>query len=169
MSDNEESTALEIEQDDDNIEKIHERKTLLGEGRKRVKSPSCKTMLCKAVVVSIAGILFILMMVELWGDYGNIIESKTIFYPRIYSITEVCPEENVKGQLTKEYNRMNCKMNVNETGSFIHCDSSMPTNPMVLPSSHPGKNTIVTSPDSLCVNWDGVNISTCVRLLIWSI
>ena len=60
MSDNEESTALEIEQDDSNIEKIHERKTLLGEGRKRVKSPSCKTMLCKALVISVAGILFII-------------------------------------------------------------------------------------------------------------
>ena len=89
MSDDEhESTALEIEQDEDNIEKIHERRTLLSEGRKKVKSPSCKMMLGKALVISIAGVLFILMMIELWADYGRVIDTKTLFSPKIYSISE---------------------------------------------------------------------------------
>ncbi len=169
MSDNEESTALEIENDDSNIQVIHERKTLLGEGRKRVKSPSCKAMLGKAVVIALAGVLFILMMVELWGDYGNIIESQTIYYPRINSITEVCPGE-AKGQLTKDYNPMDCTMELNATGSFIHCDAKrLPANIMVVPSAHPGKNTIRTHDNRLCVSWQNLSISTCVRLLIWSI
>ena len=165
---NGESTALEIEQDDDNIEKIHERKTLLGEGKKKVKSPTCRAMLLKGICISIAGILFILMMVELWSDYG--IDTDKLFPPKVHSITETCPpnaEDNL--QLTKEYNAMACVWNIASNGTKIHCEGNMPSNALVLPSSHPGDNTIQIDGNTLCVMWLGMNISKCVRLMVWSI
>ena len=122
------STALEIENDDDNIERIHERKSLLSEGRKKVKSPSCKVMLGKAFLLSIAGILFILMMIELWGDYGNVINAQTLFKPRIHSIMESCtPGTKDSPQLTKSYNALACSWEFNKTGSYMHCNGNMPT------------------------------------------
>lgn len=170
MSDEGNSTALEIEQDDDNIERIHERKSLLSEGKRKAKSPTCKVMLCKALVLTVAGILFILMMVELWGDYGNVIQSQTIFTPRVYSIMESCPpnsEDTV--QLKKQYNPMDCRWDVAPNGTKLHCDGSMPANPMVLPSSKPGHTLLETDASSMCLTWENINISRCVRLLIYSI
>lgn len=171
MSDDEhESTALEIEQDEDNIEKIHERRTLLSEGRKKVKSPSCKMMLGKALVISIAGVLFILMMIELWADYGRVIDTKTLFSPKIYSISETCPSESDDiPQLTKEYNSLTCDMKFNETGTILECNGKMPPHPLVLPSSESGHDSIHIEGDNLHVTWLGRNISRCVRLLVWSI
>ena len=43
MSDTE-TTALEIEEDDKNIQKIHERKSLLSEGKRKVKPPGRKRL-----------------------------------------------------------------------------------------------------------------------------
>lgn len=167
--DDRETTALEIEQDEENIEKIHERRSLLSEGKKKVKSPSCRTMLMKAVCISIAGILFILMMVELWSDYGNVLNTQTLFPPKVHSITETCPNEDNVRQLTKEYNAMACEWHVASNGTKIHCDGNMPSHALVLPSSNPGANTIHIGDDSMCVMWLGMNISQCVRLIVWSI
>lgn len=168
--DDRETTALEIEQDEENIERIHERRSLLSEGKKKVKSPTCRSMLMKAVCISIAGILFILMMVELWSDYGNVLNTQTLFPPKVYSVTETCPpntEDNY--QLTKDYNAMTCEWHVASNGTKIHCDGNMPTHALVLPTSHPGANTIHIDGDSMCVMWLGMNISQCVRLIVWSI
>jgi hypothetical protein len=171
MSTEEGSTALEIEADEENIQKIHERRSLLGEGRKKVKSPSCRAMFCKAIVLGIAGVLFILMMVELWGDYGNVINTKTLFNPRVFSVTETCPPgAESTAQLQEGYNPLDCTWDITETSSDIHCNAkSMPTNPMVLPSYTPGQNKLEINDNHMHLSWDDKNISTCVRLLIYSI
>ena len=163
-----ESTALEIEQDDENIEKIHERKTLLGEGKKKVKSPTCRAMLLKGICISIAGILFILMMVELWSDYG--IDTDKLFPPKIYSVTETCPPKTTDSyQLTKEYNALSCEWNIASNGTKIECDGNMPNHALVLPSIASGWDNIHIDGDHLCVTWLDKNISRCVRLIVWSI
>ena len=165
-----ESTALEIETDEAKIEKIHERKSLLRDGRKKVKAPSCKVMLGKAVVLCIAGILFILMMIELWGDYGNAISTQTLFKPRLFSMMESCPPgAESTAQLKKQYNELTCSWDINATASTLHCDGDMPTNPMVLPSGTYGHNSLEMGDDHMCLTWEGINVSRCVRLLIYSI
>lgn len=164
------STALEIEENDENIERITERKTLLNETRKRVKTPSCRTMLCKALVLTVAGILFILMMVELWGDYGNVIQTHTLFKPTVYSIMETCPPNAQDGtRMTKQYNSLVCDWDVQTNATSLHCNGTMPANAFVLPSVFSGYSDIEVMDDSLCITWEGVDISRCVRLLIYSI
>lgn len=169
-SDREESTALEIETDEENIQKIHERKSLLSGTAKKAKSPSCKTMLLKAVLISIAGVLFILMMIELWGDYGNVINTQTLFSPKVHSIMEKCPDgSSDTPQLTKSYNDMDCGFEHNATGTTLHCDGNMPGNALILPSMSSGSDKVSIEGNRFCVTWNGKNISRCVRLIIYSI
>lgn len=170
MSDIEDNTALEIEQDDDNIQRIHERSTLLNDAKKKVKTPSCRTMLGKVCLISFAGVLFILMMVEMWADYGQVIKTQTLFPPRIYSISETCPNATMDDpQLTKEYNALSCEWTLDTNGTKIDCEGNLPPNPLVLPSIDSGSNNIHIEGDHLCVTWLGRNISRCVRLIVWSI
>tara|TARA_B100000676_G_C18038313_1_gene823186 strand:- start:1445 stop:1948 length:504 start_codon:yes stop_codon:yes gene_type:complete len=167
MSDTEESTALEIEQDEENIEKIHERRSLLSEGRKKVKSPSCRTMIGKVFCICFAGVLFILMMIELWADYGTVVATRTLFPPKIYSVTEVCPE-GVNGTLSKQYNPLTCDFIVNSNTS-IDCTGNMPTYPLALPYARDTPDKMTVEGSSVHMGWTNKQIIECVRLIVWSI
>jgi hypothetical protein len=168
MSDiEEENTALEIEQDDDKIQKIHERRSLLSEGRKKVKSPSCRTMFGKVICISIAGILFILMMVEIWSDYGTVVATRTLFPPKIYSITETCPE-GMNSTLSKDYNPLSCEWSIaNDT--HVDCSGNMPSYPMALPYARVIPDVIQVDGNEVHMEWEGITIRECVRLIVWSI
>ena len=168
MSDNEESTALEIEMDDDNIEKIHERKSLLSEGRRKAKSPSCRTMMGKVLLISFAGILFILMMVELWADYGTVVQTQTLetlFPPKVYSVTETCPE-GVNGTITKEFNALSCEWS-EET--VVNCTGLLPPHPVALPYVLTMPDAFNVTKEYIGISWTNKSISECVRLIVWSI
>lgn len=168
MSDiEEENTALEIEQDDDKIEKIHERRSLLSEGRKKVKSPSCRTMFGKVICICIAGILFILMMVEIWSDYGTVVATRTLFPPKIYSISETCPE-GMNSTLSKDYNPLSCEWSiVNDT--HVDCSGNMPSYPLVLPYVKDIPDVLQVDGNEVHMEWEGSNLNQCVRLIVWSI
>ena len=56
----EESTGIEMAEEID-IEKIHERK-----GIQISKPPNCQHQFCKAAVISIAIVVFIAMMIQIW-------------------------------------------------------------------------------------------------------
>tara|TARA_Y100000817_G_C16774524_1_gene507660 strand:+ start:458 stop:997 length:540 start_codon:yes stop_codon:yes gene_type:complete len=165
-----ETTALQIEQDEEKIEKIHERRSLLTESRKKVKSPSCRMMCGKVLCISIAGILFILMMVELWDDYGNVVATRTLFPPKIYSITETCPE-GMNSTLTKDYNPLSCEWNVINKTSNEHlvCSGNMPSYPMALPYARVIPDVIQVDGNEVHMEWDGIYVRECVRLIVWSI
>jgi hypothetical protein len=165
MSDTE-TTALEIEEDDKNIQKIHERKSLLSEGKRKVKSPGCKTLLCKGLVISVAGILFILMLVQVWSDYGEYITTST-FPPKVYSIGEYCPtNDSSTKQLSKQYNPPACIFEQTDT-TKLHCDMDLPDNPMVIECSGQ-EHSISIQQNHFCVTYNA-NLTDCVRLQIWSI
>jgi len=66
-----------------------ERDNLLNNVRVQSRKPSCRRNLCKGIVLTIAGILFILMMVQLWGDYGSMISTRA-FPPKISSLGSYC-------------------------------------------------------------------------------
>ena len=167
----EESTALEIEQDDDNIEQIHERRTLLSNTKKKIKSPSCQTLLFKAVIILIACILFILMMVEMWGEYGDVITTKS-FRPTLVSMAEHCITDSTETpQFSKYYNAPSCtdkvKLVDGKNVTIFHCDFALPTNPYILLDEH---DYMLTFPkeNHFKVQWNGV-LDQCVRMQIWSI
>lgn len=166
-SDEEETTALQIEQNDENIEKIHERRSLLTEGRKKVKSPSCRVMCGKVLCISIAGILFILMMVELWDDYGNVVATRTLFPPKIYSISETCPE-GMNSTLSKKYNALSCDWTT-DNNTNIDCNGNMPSYPMVLPYVKVIPDVLTVQGSEVHMMWEDTIIKECVRLIVWSI
>ena len=74
---------------DDEIEEHHEREHLVDNIKVVAKKPSCRRMLCKAIVLSTACILFILMMIQLWTDYGSYIETNT-FPPKMKTMGTYC-------------------------------------------------------------------------------
>lgn len=168
MSDTTETTALEIEENDDNIEKIHERRSLLSESRSRVKTPSCQTMIGKVFCICFAGVLFILMMVELWADYGNVVATRTLFPPKLYSVTETCPE-GINGTLTKQFNPFTCIWTYPINSTTIDCNGNMPTNPLTLPYAKDSPDTMFVDEDTVHMEWSEKDINECVRLIVWSI
>jgi len=169
------TTALEIEHDDSNIKRNHnlEKRSLLSEDQKKVmKSPSCRVMLCKALIIATAGVLFILMMVELWSDYGTVISTQTLFPPKIHNIFETCGESpSQQSQLTKYYNPMDCTWNYDEntTTTDLTCKGNLPVHPMVQVDGPPHYDNITIATDQLCITWEQRQVTDCTRLLIWSI
>ena len=165
-----ESTALEIESDERNIKKNHnlDKKSLLDKGKASTKSPSCRTMMCKAVIIATAGVLFILMLVELWSDYGTVISTQTLFPPKIHNMFESCPDATHAKQLTKEYNALACDWTLNATVSELTCNGNIPKHPMVIASGVERYDNMHVDEQHICVTWEG-QINNCVSLLIWSI
>ena len=49
--------------------------TLLSEGRRKAKSPSCRTMMGKVLLIS--SVFLYTDEVELWADYGTVVQTKT--------------------------------------------------------------------------------------------
>ncbi len=162
-----ESTALEIEEDEDNIEEIHERNSLLQNTQKKIKNKSCYVMLAKVLLITLAGVLFILMLVELWSDYGNVISTQTFFPPKVYSVTETCPDAvnaTELSTLTKEYNALECVWVQND----VTCTGDIPTNPLALPSTSVNPDSTIVRPSEIQLKWSK-EIKDCVRLIVWSI
>ena len=110
------------------------------------------------------------MMVELWDDYGNVVATRTLFPPKIYSITETCPE-GMNSTLTKDYNALACEWSViNETANeHLVCSGNMPSYPMALPYARVIPNVIRVDGNEVHMEWEGINVIECVRLIVWSI
>lgn len=93
-----------------------ERDNLLNNVRAHSRKPSCRKNLCKGIVLTIAGILFILMMVQLWGDYGSMISTR-VFPPKITSLGSYCKN----GTSTQpSYQQLTC----NYEGDVLECETA---------------------------------------------
>lgn len=158
------STALEIEQDDSNIERIHERRTLLNQGKKRIKSPSCRSTLCKALIICCAAVIFILMMVEVWNDYGSYITTKSL-RPQLYSMSESCPF-NKTGIFTKNYNPPSCEYTSGEIGML--CNITLPSHHFIEVQQHYHAKVILNVSDGFYVEFNK-NHTECTYIKIWNI
>lgn len=161
-------TQIEMGRDEDvQTFEIDEGRGLIDKIPKKVNK-KWSSMLGKACVLSIAGILFILMMVELWSDYGTAISTQTLFPPKIHNVLETCPVVGEEKQLTKSYNALECAWERNTTVTSLTCEGNLPTHPLVEQLGASQHYSLDLDDKHLCLTWQS-EITECVRLLIWSI
>lgn len=123
-----ESARVQIdEEDEEEIEIIHERQDLLSKAKKASKKPSCQRSFCKACVIGVAIVVFIAMMVQIWGDYGEYIQTNT-FPPKLSSMFSFCPEDTNDTCMTKNYRALKCEW---ANSKSISCTGNKPEHHMV--------------------------------------
>lgn len=161
-------TQIEMGQDEDvRTFEIDDRRNLLDKVPKKINK-KWSSMLGKACVLSVAGVLFILMLVELWSDYGTAISTQTLFPPKVHNVMETCPMDGTSTQLTKDYNALKCAWECNNTASTLSCNGNLPKHPMVISYGTSPYYDVRVDTDHVYLTWQQ-EIRDCVRLIIWSI
>ncbi len=112
------STQIEMVEDEE-IEQIHEKKTLL---RKSVPKKSTFYNCCRACMVLTAMVIFVLMLVQLWSNYGEYIQNR-VMAPSIAGAGEFNREGAIT-QFVMKYHQW--------TNNTLHINITKPTSYMVL-------------------------------------
>lgn len=135
-----------------------ESQRLVEEVQAHARKPGCRKLFCKGVILSVAGVLFILMMVQLWSDYGEFITTQA-FPPKMISMASYC-----KSNFTTEaasYNPMSCERDSNDD---LVCQTEKPEKAFVDACPHSTikwiENTLVVKP---------YEDRGCIDLVVWSI
>jgi len=150
-----EDTAIQQDSDEEVVvDHDLERQNLIGQVKTRAKKPGCRNMACKAFVLSLSGILFLLMMIQLWSDYGEYIQTQT-FPPKIVSMGSYCKNSTEQ----ERYKALEC---VYDTA--LKCKISKPSKPFVFATP---PSVISWESDALLVTPESV--TECVDLIVWSI
>lgn len=131
-----------------------ERQNLIGDVQSRVPKGRCKNMGCKAFVLSLSGILFLLMMIQLWTDYGEYIQTQT-FPPKMVTMGSYCKN----GTRQDLYKPLECKYDFQ-----LICVLEKPSKVFV--QSMP-MSDITWKSGSLIL--DPYSVSECIDLIVWSI
>ena len=165
---NNDDTQIEMIENEDEVEVIDERRDLLSKGKKVVKSKSAKVSCCKALLILVAIIIFIAILIQIWADYGNYLETHSL-PPAIHSMSSHCMNGAKDPCMTKSYNSPSCEMAQRPNSSFVD---------LVCSSKKPNNHMVQTNVDHLIFNmsWiDNLQIvfhskpSRCLHLTIWSI
>ena len=147
----------QIQQDsDEEIQHHHnlERQNLVEQVQAHAKKPTCRKMFCKGIVLSVAGVLFLLMMIQLWSDYGEYIQTQT-FPPKMISMGSYCKNETTQAS----YKELSCVY----TDSLV-CQVDKPSNPFVQACP---PSMISWTDNSLIV--EPYEQKDCIDLVVWSI
>jgi hypothetical protein len=164
----EEGTRIEMIDHDDDVELIDERQDLLSRGKKVVKSKSAKVSCCKALVITVAVIIFIAILIQIWADYGSYLETHSL-PPAIHSMSSHCMEPLEDDCMTKNYNTPTCVFTARNTSSFVDVECT---------ASKPNHHMVETNLDHIMFNmsWhDNLQMvfsskpTKCLHLTIWSI
>lgn len=165
---NSEGTKIEMIEQDDDVEIIDERQDLLSKGKKVVKSKSVKVSCCKAIVITVAVVIFIAILIQIWADYGSYLETHSL-PPAVHSMSSHCMDPLEEHCMTKNYNAPTCNFTDRNTSSLIDVECSM---------SKPNNHMVQTNMDHLIFNMSWHNNlklvlsekpSRCLHLTIWSI
>jgi hypothetical protein len=165
MEDENESTKIEMVNNEEEIELIDERQDLLSRGKKVVKSKSAKYTFCKGLLIALAVSIFIAMIVQVYSDYSSFLETHSL-PPAIHSMSSHCFDDMEDHCMTKSYNSPSCTL-LNTTQYTVECKTSKPNHHMVS-----------TNYDHIMYNmsWDESLLITfsekperCLHLTIWSI
>lgn len=161
-------TQIEMGQDEDvRTFEIDDSRNLIDKVPKKMRK-KWSSMLGKACVLSVAGVLFILMLIELWSDYGTAISTQTLFPPKVHNLMETCPTPGTSSELSKSYNPLECEWERNATTTSLTCTGSLPKHMMVVPYGTTPYDAISIDATQVCLTWKQV-VDRCVRLIIWSI
>ena len=165
MTDN---TQIEMIENDDEVEVVDERQDLLSRGKKVVKTKSVRVSCCKALLISIAVVLFIAILIQIWTDYGSYLETHSL-PPTIHSMSSHCMDNRDDTCMTKNYNAPKCTFIQRSNSSFVDlkCEGGKPNHHM-----------IESNMDHLIFNMSCEKTlhivfhskpSRCLHLTIWSI
>jgi hypothetical protein len=113
-----ESTQIEMAEEED-IEQIHEKKSLL---RNTAPKKSFVYNCCRACMVITAMIIFVLMLVQLWSNYGEYIQNR-VMAPSIAGAGEF-DRQGATTQFVMKYHKW-----VNDT---LHINMTKPNSYMIL-------------------------------------
>ena len=150
-SDNLEEAAatLEVPEIGDDSDDGSEDNTLIGNVKKRNK-PSCLKRTCKVVLALAATSMFIVMLVQLWTNYGDYIEN------RVFSPTVVAA-----GTFTRKGATSNYVMKFHKwEDDILHLKMKVPENPLVQVDA-----AYEWGADCLLVNSTRQNVS----VMVWSL
>ncbi len=152
------STRIEQVSDEEDVEIHHdlERENLIDQVQTHARKPSCRRNLCKALVLCIAGVLFLLMMIELWSDYGSWIQTRT-FPPKIYSLGSYCKNLSSTQDV---YNQLDCTF----LETQLTCNIEKPSKAYAQATPH---GDIVWEDNRITV--DPHVTTECIELAVWSI
>lgn len=115
------STGIEMEDDDRNIKRVHERESLMGRV-KRVPERSCLYSSCRICLGISATAVFCFMLIQLWTNYGDMIKQR-VYSPAI-SATGCFDDEGSCGEsFLMDFHKWD-----NHT---IHLNTSKPKNDLV--------------------------------------
>lgn len=156
---------MEIESDHvDNTEEedeVDERQEFLSNTKKAAKKPSCQRSMCKAFFIGVAIVVFIAMMVQIWSDYGEYIQTAT-FPPKVVSMSSQCPADRTDACMTKNYNSPLCVWSGLRN---LSCKLKKPPHHMV-----------DVNADVLDMQWSTrlnitfkADVEKCVHVTVWSI
>jgi len=98
-------------------------------------------------------------MVELWADYGNVVATRTLFPPKLYSVTETCPE-GMNATLTKQFNALTCKWDYPTNFTSLDCSGNMPANQLTLPYAKDRPDTMFVEEDTVHMEWNNKDIKS---------
>lgn len=164
----EQNTQIEMIENDDEVEVVDERQDLLSRGKKVVKRKSAKVSCCKALLITIAVVIFIAILIQIWSDYGSYLETHSL-PPAIHSMSSQCIDDKYDPCMTKNYNAPECLFTQRNNSFFYD---------LTCKGSKPHHHMIQSNMDHLIFNmsWDkDLKIvfhnkpSRCLHLTIWSI
>lgn len=164
----EDSTKIEMVSNEDDIRVVNEREGLLPDARKVVKSRSARFNCCKGVLIATAISIFIAMIIQVYSDYSNFLETHSL-PPAIHSMSSHCMEDMEEHCMTKNYNEPTCMFETYNSSTFVQ---------VVCETSKPKHHMVQTNMDHLLINmtWDtklrltfNKEIARCLHLVIWSI
>ena len=125
-------TSIEMVENDEDVELIDERQDLISQGKKVVKSKSSKVGCCKALIITVAVVIFVAILVQIWTDYGSYLETHSL-PPSIHSMSSHCVEPLEEKCMTKNYNAPTCIFTKQNSSNEVNveCTTSKPNNHMV--------------------------------------
>lgn len=145
------ATTIEVpplpEEDSDSED--GENNTLIGNVEKRSK-PSCLKRMCKVTLALAATTMFIVMLVQLWTNYGNYIENR-VFSPTVVAAGTFNREGAVNTYVMK-YHKWE--------EDTLHVTMNMPENPLVQV-----KGDFEWGDDCLLINSTDENVT----VMVWSL
>tara|TARA_B110000483_G_C17876169_1_gene419902 strand:- start:39 stop:503 length:465 start_codon:yes stop_codon:yes gene_type:complete len=147
-------TEIDAQREELSDDEYNERTTLMGSAPP--KKPSCRRSFCKGLILSVAGILFLLMMIQLWTDYGTYIQTST-FPPKIVSMASYCRN----GTQQASYRPFDC-----DYIEKLICIVEKPSSAYVHATPH---SDINWTNDQLVVEPYAVNAPECIDLIVWTI
>lgn len=153
-SDNLQESAVEMPETADSDDEDPETNTLIGNVEKRQKKQSCMRRTCKVLLALGATSMFVIMIVQLWTNYGDYIETR-VFSPTMHS-AGTFTREGAVSTYVMDYHKWDA--------NTLHITVEEPDNALVQVTAE-SPSTFEWGEDCLLVD----TVSSNVSVVVWSL